>query len=105
MEMSLPDLGAARVSSRMELQPLPNQRAVGSSPAGSKELIKLETKKCARKFLEIRCPGHAGGSEVVVLSYGDEVFPTSRRVPPCLSQLQLDQEGIPPKRGLPSSVW
>ena len=56
---------------------------------------KLETKKCAPQFLEIHCPGHAGGSELVVQGY--EVFPMSRSVPPCLSQLQLQQEGIAPK--------
>lgn len=79
MEMSLPALGASRVSSRMGLHLLPHQRAVGNVPAGSKELIKLEAKKRAPKFLEIHCPGHAGCSEVVVLGY--EVFPI-RSVPP-----------------------
>lgn len=42
-------------------------------------------------------PGHVVGSGMVVLGYEDERFPTSRSVSPCLSQLQLDQEGIVPK--------
>lgn len=37
----------------MQLQGLPHQRAMGNGPAGSKELIKLETKNLALRFLGI----------------------------------------------------
>lgn len=88
LEVTLP----SRVSSLMGLQLLPHQRDTGNGPAGSRQLIKMETSNCYPRFLEIHCPGCAGGSEVMVVVC--EVIPMST---PCFSHLQLDQEGNLPK--------
>lgn len=82
----------ARVSTLMGLQLLTHQRATGHGPAGSRQLIKTGTNNCYPKFMEIHCPGCAGGSEVTVLVC--DVIPMST---PCFSHLQLDQECNLPK--------
>lgn len=98
LEVTLP----ARVSSGMGLQLLTHQRATGNDPAGSRGLIKLETNKCPPRFLEIHCPGHVGGSEVMVLVC--EVFPTSTSAL-ALATSSWIRRAFSQKCGIPSSAW